>query len=68
MTGVCYRILENPTIGHQKYRATRDAVTHLLATALTHYDHMFSEFLLFLPSSGSCPHVFSLTSFSLLSS
>uniref|UniRef100_A0A8B9SS15 Condensin complex subunit 1 n=1 Tax=Anas platyrhynchos TaxID=8839 RepID=A0A8B9SS15_ANAPL len=45
VTGVCYRILENPTIGHQKYRATRDAVTHLLATALTHYDHLFSATL-----------------------
>ncbi|NWZ31639.1 CND1 protein, partial [Asarcornis scutulata] len=45
VTGVCYRILGNPTIGHQKYRATRDAVTHLLATALSHYDHMFSATL-----------------------
>ncbi|XP_047907518.2 condensin complex subunit 1 [Anser cygnoides] len=45
MTGSCYRILENPSIGLQKYRATRDAVTHLLATALTHYGHMFSATL-----------------------
>ncbi|XP_053935686.1 condensin complex subunit 1 isoform X2 [Cuculus canorus] len=45
MTGSCYRILENPSIGLQKYRATREAVTHLLATALVHYDHMFSATL-----------------------
>uniref|UniRef100_A0A8C4U7W2 Condensin complex subunit 1 n=1 Tax=Falco tinnunculus TaxID=100819 RepID=A0A8C4U7W2_FALTI len=42
MTGSCYHILENPSIGLQKYRATREAVTHLLAAVLTHYDHMFS--------------------------
>lgn len=47
MTGSCYRILENPSIGLQKYRATRETVTHLLAVALIQYDHMFSEFLLF---------------------
>ncbi|KAM6098806.1 condensin complex subunit 1 isoform 1-T1 [Theristicus caerulescens] len=45
MTGSCYRILENPSIGLQKYRATREAVTHLLAAALTHYDHIFSATL-----------------------
>uniref|UniRef100_A0A8B9RWE7 Condensin complex subunit 1 n=1 Tax=Accipiter nisus TaxID=211598 RepID=A0A8B9RWE7_9AVES len=45
MTGSCYRILENSSIGLQKYRATREAVTHLLATALVHYDHMFSATL-----------------------
>ncbi|NWY49175.1 CND1 protein, partial [Chionis minor] len=45
MTGSCYRILENPSIGLQKYRATREAVTHLLAAALIHYDHMFSTTL-----------------------
>ncbi|NXK45887.1 CND1 protein, partial [Chauna torquata] len=43
--GSCYRILENPSIGLQKYRATREAATHLLATALIHYDHMFSATL-----------------------
>lgn len=47
MTGSGYRILENPSIGLQKYRATREAVTCLLATALIHYGHMFSESLLF---------------------
>lgn len=47
MTGSCYRILENPSIGLQKYRATREAVTHLLAVALVQYNHMFSEFLPF---------------------
>ncbi|XP_010185996.1 PREDICTED: condensin complex subunit 1, partial [Mesitornis unicolor] len=45
MTGISYRILENPSIGLQRYRAIRDAVTHLLAAALTHYDHMFSATL-----------------------
>ncbi|NXS50185.1 CND1 protein, partial [Balaeniceps rex] len=45
MTGSCYRILENPSIGLQKYRATREAVTHLLAAALIHYDHTFSATL-----------------------
>ncbi|XP_074013435.1 condensin complex subunit 1 [Numenius arquata] len=45
MTGSCYRILENSSIGFQKYRATREAVTHLLAAALVHYDHMFSATL-----------------------
>ncbi|NXE37455.1 CND1 protein, partial [Ptilorrhoa leucosticta] len=42
MTGNCYRILENPSIGLQRYRVTREAVTHLLAAALVHCDHMFS--------------------------
>ncbi|NXV72163.1 CND1 protein, partial [Atlantisia rogersi] len=45
ITGNCYRILENPSIGLQKYRATREAVTHLLAVALTRYDHMFNATL-----------------------
>ncbi|NWX48972.1 CND1 protein, partial [Steatornis caripensis] len=45
VTGSCYRILENPSIGLQKYRATREAVTNLLAAALIHYDHMFSATL-----------------------
>ncbi|XP_062489144.1 condensin complex subunit 1 isoform X2 [Pezoporus occidentalis] len=45
MTGSSYRILENPGIGLQKYRATREAVTHLLAAALVHYDHMFNATL-----------------------
>ncbi|OXB60497.1 hypothetical protein ASZ78_000788, partial [Callipepla squamata] len=45
LTGCSYRILENSNIGLQKYRATREAAVHLLATALTHYDHMFSATL-----------------------
>ncbi|NXX98191.1 CND1 protein, partial [Centropus bengalensis] len=45
MTGSCYRVLENPSIGLQKYRATREAVTHLLAEALVHYGHMFNATL-----------------------
>ncbi|XP_065442007.1 condensin complex subunit 1 isoform X5 [Chrysemys picta bellii] len=45
VTGSCYRILEKPSISHQKHRATREAVMHLLAVALTHYDHMLSATL-----------------------
>ncbi|XP_064500638.1 condensin complex subunit 1 isoform X2 [Pseudopipra pipra] len=45
MTGSCYRILENPSIGLQKYRAIREAVTHLLAGALIHCGRMFSATL-----------------------
>ncbi|NXT72031.1 CND1 protein, partial [Chaetops frenatus] len=45
MSGSCYRILENPSIGLQRYRATREAVTHLLAATLVHSDHMFSATL-----------------------
>ncbi|NWV26460.1 CND1 protein, partial [Origma solitaria] len=45
MTGSCYRILENPSIGLQRYQVTREAVTHLLAAALVHCDHMFSATL-----------------------
>lgn len=58
MTGSCYRILENPSIGLQKYRATRETVTHLLAAALIHYDHMFSEFLLFCLLPEAIPSYF----------
>lgn len=47
MTGICYRILENPTINHQKHRPTREAVIHLLAVTLMRYDHMLSEFSVF---------------------
>ncbi|KAM6161371.1 condensin complex subunit 1 [Erethizon dorsatum] len=42
VTGCCYRLLENPTITHQKNRPTREAVTHLLGVALTRYNHMLS--------------------------
>ncbi|KAL4700428.1 hypothetical protein H8959_014432 [Pygathrix nigripes] len=42
VTGCCYRLLENPTISHQKNRPTRDAITHLLGVALTRYNHMLS--------------------------
>nr|XP_006124233.1 condensin complex subunit 1 isoform X2 [Pelodiscus sinensis] len=45
VTSNCYRILEKPSISHQKHRATREAVMHLLAVALTHYDHMLSATL-----------------------
>ncbi|NXA05854.1 CND1 protein, partial [Sapayoa aenigma] len=45
MMGICYRILENPSIGLQRYRGTREAVTHLLAGALIHRGQMFSATL-----------------------
>ncbi|NXC77107.1 CND1 protein, partial [Anhinga anhinga] len=45
VTGNCYRILENPSIGLQKYRAIHVAVKHLLGAALTRYNHMFNATL-----------------------
>ncbi|XP_057558367.1 condensin complex subunit 1 isoform X2 [Hippopotamus amphibius kiboko] len=42
VTGCCYRLLENPTISHQKNRPTREAITCLLGVALTRYNHMLS--------------------------
>nr|XP_027806943.1 condensin complex subunit 1 [Marmota flaviventris] len=42
VTGCCYRLLENPTISHQKNRPTREAITQLLGVALTRYNHMLS--------------------------
>ncbi|XP_069346603.1 condensin complex subunit 1 [Eulemur rufifrons] len=42
VTGCCYRLLENPTISHQKNRPIREAITHLLGVALTRYNHMLS--------------------------
>nr|XP_056704411.1 condensin complex subunit 1 [Euleptes europaea] len=45
MTGCCYHILENPGIGHQKHRPTREAAIHLLGVALRRYNHMLSATL-----------------------
>uniref|UniRef100_A0A6I8PSK6 Condensin complex subunit 1 n=1 Tax=Ornithorhynchus anatinus TaxID=9258 RepID=A0A6I8PSK6_ORNAN len=45
VTGCCYRLLENPTVSHQKNRATREGITHLLGVALTRYNHMLSATL-----------------------
>ncbi|KAL2776976.1 condensin complex subunit 1, partial [Daubentonia madagascariensis] len=42
VTGCCYRLLENPTISHQKNRPIREAITHLLGVALTRYNHTLS--------------------------
>ncbi|XP_004869450.1 condensin complex subunit 1 isoform X1 [Heterocephalus glaber] len=42
VTGCCYRLLENPSITHQKNRPTREAAAHLLGVALTRYNHMLS--------------------------
>ncbi|XP_067998128.1 condensin complex subunit 1 [Melanerpes formicivorus] len=57
MTGSCYRILENPSIGLQKHRATREAITHLLAAALSRYDHMFSATLKIMQMLQHFEHV-----------
>ncbi|NXW05817.1 CND1 protein, partial [Fregetta grallaria] len=57
ITGSCYHILENPGICLQKYRATREAVTHLLAAALNHYDHMFSATLKIMQMLQHFEHV-----------
>ncbi|XP_053154023.1 condensin complex subunit 1 isoform X2 [Hemicordylus capensis] len=45
VTGCCYRILENPNMGRQKHRPTREAAIHLLGVALLRYDHMLSATL-----------------------
>ncbi|XP_063150770.1 condensin complex subunit 1 [Candoia aspera] len=45
VTGCCYRVLENPSISHQRHRPTRDAVIHLLGVALLRYDHMLGATL-----------------------
>ncbi|KAJ6658260.1 hypothetical protein lerEdw1_020532 [Lerista edwardsae] len=45
VTGCCYRILENPSLGHQKHRPTREAIIHLLGVALLRYNHMLSATL-----------------------
>ncbi|XP_066469890.1 condensin complex subunit 1 [Tiliqua scincoides] len=45
VTGCCYRILENPSLGHQKHQPTREAVIHLLGVALLRYNHMLSATL-----------------------
>ncbi|XP_009067533.1 PREDICTED: condensin complex subunit 1-like, partial [Acanthisitta chloris] len=57
ITGSCYRILENPNIGFQKYRVTREAVTHLLAAALVHCDNMFSATLKIMQMLQHFEHV-----------
>lgn len=57
VTGCCYRLLENPTISHQKNRPTREAVTHLLGVALTRYNHMLSELALPFPHPFPRPRV-----------
>ncbi|XP_044305684.1 condensin complex subunit 1 isoform X1 [Varanus komodoensis] len=45
VTACCYRMLENPSIGLQRHRPTREAVIHLLGVALLRYDHMLSATL-----------------------
>ncbi|KAF4022870.1 hypothetical protein G4228_014892 [Cervus hanglu yarkandensis] len=57
VTGCCYRLLENPTISHQKNRPTREAITHLLGVALTRYNHMLSESALPFPHPFLRPRI-----------
>nr|XP_060618633.1 condensin complex subunit 1 isoform X2 [Anolis sagrei ordinatus] len=45
VTGCCYRILENPSVGHQRHQPTREAIIHLLGVALQRYNHMLSATL-----------------------
>eukprot|EP00061_Rhincodon_typus_P007142 g28515.t1 len=40
VTSCCYHVLENPSIGHVKNRASSEAVTHLLGVAIKRYNHM----------------------------
>ncbi|NWU98702.1 CND1 protein, partial [Upupa epops] len=57
MTGSCYHILENPSIGLQRYRATRDAVMHLLAAAMVQYNYTFSATLKIIQMQQNYEHV-----------
>uniref|UniRef100_A0A8B9HA51 Condensin complex subunit 1 n=1 Tax=Astyanax mexicanus TaxID=7994 RepID=A0A8B9HA51_ASTMX len=40
VTCCCYKLLENPTIGHMKNKATRDAIIHVLGVMVKKYNHM----------------------------
>ncbi|KAG7271553.1 hypothetical protein CRUP_027827 [Coryphaenoides rupestris] len=40
VTCCCYKLLENPTIGHVKNKPTRDAVIHLLGLLIKKYNHL----------------------------
>ncbi|CAL8290173.1 unnamed protein product [Merluccius merluccius] len=40
VTCCCYKLLENPTIGHVKSKPTRDAVIHLLGVLIKKYNHL----------------------------
>lgn len=36
----CYKLLENPTIGHVKSKPTRDCIIHLLGLLIKNYNHL----------------------------
>ncbi|XP_029958924.1 condensin complex subunit 1 isoform X1 [Salarias fasciatus] len=36
----CYKLLENPTIGHVKSKPTRDSIIHLLGLLIKKYNHL----------------------------
>uniref|UniRef100_A0AAR2IUI4 Condensin complex subunit 1 n=1 Tax=Pygocentrus nattereri TaxID=42514 RepID=A0AAR2IUI4_PYGNA len=40
VTFCCYKLLENPTIGHMKNKPTRDAIIHVLGVMVKKYNHM----------------------------
>ncbi|XP_066508931.1 condensin complex subunit 1-like isoform X2 [Hoplias malabaricus] len=40
VTCCCYKLLENPTIGHVRNKAARDAIIHLLGVMVKKYNHM----------------------------
>ncbi|XP_035384528.1 condensin complex subunit 1 [Electrophorus electricus] len=40
VTCCCYKLLENPTIGHMKSKPTRDIIIHVLGVMVKKYNHM----------------------------
>ncbi|KAM9352803.1 condensin complex subunit 1 [Symphorus nematophorus] len=40
VTCCCYKLLENPTIGHVKSKPTRDGIIHLLGVLIKKYNHL----------------------------
>uniref|UniRef100_UPI003AAE8938 condensin complex subunit 1 isoform X1 n=1 Tax=Centroberyx gerrardi TaxID=166262 RepID=UPI003AAE8938 len=40
VTCCCYKLLENPTIGHVKSKPTRDGIIHLLGVLIKKYSHL----------------------------
>ncbi|XP_049439527.1 condensin complex subunit 1 isoform X2 [Epinephelus fuscoguttatus] len=40
VTCCCYKLLENPTIGHVKTKPTRDCIIHLLGVLIKKYNHL----------------------------
>ncbi|KAM4581125.1 condensin complex subunit 1 isoform 2-T3 [Odontesthes bonariensis] len=40
VTCCCYKLLENPTIGHVKSKPTRDCIIHLLGLLIKKYNHL----------------------------